>query len=165
MLVLGLKSKAHIGSFTLTPEKALAGSFYGGNHYRLSGLDPTLRGALPNPSAAKGDDGTVIVQLQITTSGIYQDIQSNTIFHFASLPQARRCSYELKADGTRGETRDDPIFETRYHAEPTPFTQWKIKLLNPEDVDLSGLVGVDLHWKGHVRYDPQRRPGGGHGHF
>ncbi|KAL7812485.1 hypothetical protein V8C26DRAFT_437083 [Trichoderma gracile] len=165
MLVLGLKSKAHIGSFTLTPEKALAGSFYGGNHYRLSGLDPTLRGALPNPSAAKGDDGTVIVQLQITTSGIYQDIQSNTIFHFASLPQARRCSYELKADGTRGETRDDPIFETKYHAEPTPFTQWKIKLLNPEDVDLSGLVGVDLHWKGHVRYDPQRRPGGGHGHF
>ncbi|OTA07035.1 hypothetical protein A9Z42_0078310 [Trichoderma parareesei] len=164
MLVQGLKSETHTGSFTLSPEEALAGSFYGGNHYRLSGLDPTLRGALPNPSASKGADGMVIVQLQITTSGIYQDVQRGEILRFASLPQTRRCSYELKADGTRGETRDDPIFETKYHAEPTPFTQWKIKLLNPEDVDLSRLVGVDLHWKGHVRYDPQRRPGGRHEH-
>ncbi|KAK1237728.1 hypothetical protein MKX07_003564 [Trichoderma sp. CBMAI-0711] len=164
LLVQGLKSEAHVGSFTLTPDKALAGSFYEGNHYRLSGLDPTLRGALPNPDAAKGEDGMVIVHLQITTSGIYQDIQQGEIFRFASLPQTRRCSYELKANGERGQTRDNPIFETKYHAEPTPFTQWKIKLLNPEDVDLSRLVSVDLLWKGHVRYDPRRRPGGNHEH-
>ncbi|KAK5994343.1 hypothetical protein PT974_04817 [Cladobotryum mycophilum] len=156
LLVEGLTGETHSGSFTLAPEKALAGVFFGGSHYRLSGLDPTLKGALPHQNVAK--DGVVIVRLQITTSGIYQDINKDQIFRFSSLSQSRRCSYELNADGERGETWDDPIFETKYHAEPTPFTQWKIKLLNPEEIDLSGLTGVDLKWKGHVRFDPTRRP-------
>ncbi|KAL7948624.1 hypothetical protein V8C42DRAFT_351664 [Trichoderma barbatum] len=152
LLVEGLIGETHTGSFTLTPNKASAGVFFGGSHYRLSGLDPTLRGALPQKNALK--DGVVILHLQITTSGIYEDIKDGQVFRFASLPQSRQCSYELKEDGERGDTWDDPVFETKYHAEPTPFTQWKIKLLNPEEVDLTGLVGVDLRWVGHVRFAP-----------
>ncbi|EHK19966.1 uncharacterized protein TRIVIDRAFT_155454 [Trichoderma virens Gv29-8] len=154
LLVEGLAGETNTGSFTLAPNKALAGVFFGGSHYRLSGLDPTLRGALPKKDAVK--DGVVIVHLQITTSGIYEDIQDGQVFRFASLPQSRQCSYELNEDGSRGNTWDDPIFETKYHAEPTPFTQWKIKLLNPEDIDLSRLAGVDLKWEGHVRFGPTR---------
>ncbi|KAL7934087.1 hypothetical protein V8C35DRAFT_327538 [Trichoderma chlorosporum] len=154
-LVEGLAVETHTGSFTLAPDKASAGVFFGGSHYRLSGLDPTLRGALPQKNAVK--DGVVIVHLQITTSGIYEDIQNDQVFRFASLPQSRQCSYELNENGERGRTWDDPIFETKYHAEPTPFTQWKIKLLNPEDVDLRGLVGVDLTWQGHYRFTSTRK--------
>lgn len=98
----------------------------------------------------------VIVHLQITTSGIYEDIRDGQVFRFASLPQSRQCSYELNENGERGKTWDNPTFETKYHAEPTPFTQWKIELLNPEEVDLSGLVGVDLKWEGHVRFAPSQ---------
>ncbi|KAL6700747.1 hypothetical protein J3F84DRAFT_402729 [Trichoderma pleuroticola] len=152
LLVSGLAGETYIGRFTLSPNKALAGVFFGGSHYRLSGLDPTLRGALPKKNAVK--DGVVIVHLQITTSGIYQDVQDGQVFRFASLPQSRQCSYELNENGERGRRWDNPVFETKYHAEPTPFTQWEIKLLNPEEVDLSGLVGVDLKWKGHVRFGP-----------
>ncbi|PNP49637.1 hypothetical protein THARTR1_09648 [Trichoderma harzianum] len=152
LLVNGLTGETYTGRFTLAPNKALAGVFFGGSHYRLSGLDPTLRGALPKKNAVK--DGMVIVHLQITTSGIYQDIRDGQLFRFASLPQSRQCSYELDENGKRGRTWDNPIFETKYHAEPTPYTQWEIKLLNPEEVDLSGLVGVDLTWEGHVRFGP-----------
>ncbi|QYS94602.1 hypothetical protein H0G86_001931 [Trichoderma simmonsii] len=158
LLVKGLTGETYTGSFTLAPNKSLAGVFFGGSHYRLSGLDPTLRGALPKKKAVK--DGVVIVHLQITTSGIYEDIRDGQVFRFASLPQSRQCSYELNENGERGKTWDNPIFETKYHAEPTPFTQWKIKLLNPEDVDLSGLVGVDLKWEGHVRFVPSQFLGG-----
>lgn len=152
----GIKGDSHIGSFTLLPEKDLASDFDEGSHYRLDGLNPTLLGALPNPDAVK--NGVVVVKLQITTSGIYADIDKGKVFYFTSLPQVRRCSYDLGLDGVRGTTRDDPVFETKDHAEPTPFTQWKIKLLNPEDVILDGLEGIDLQFKGHVRFDETRRP-------
>lgn len=150
----GLISDKHTGSFTLAPAQDLAGVFFGGSHYRLSGLDPTLNGAFPKKESLKDD--MVIVHLEITTSGIYNDVKKDEIFHFASLPQVRRCSYELNEAGQRGTTWDNPVFETENHAEPTPFTQWKIKLLNPDDIDLSGLTGVDLTWEGHVRFDPTR---------
>ncbi|KKO97277.1 hypothetical protein THAR02_10619 [Trichoderma harzianum] len=117
LLVKGLTSEAYTGSFTLAPNKALAGVFFGGSHYRLSGLDSTLRGALPKTEAVK--NGVVIVRLQITTSGIYEDIRDGQVFRFASLPQSRQCSYELNENGERGKTWDNPIFETKYHAEPT----------------------------------------------
>lgn len=142
-------------SFTLAPGGELASDFYEGWHYRLKGLDPTLRGILPKPSAVK--EGVAIVNLQITTSGIYADIYKDKIFRFASLPQVRRCSYELLPDGSRGETRVSSVFETKHHAEPTPFTQWKIKVLNPDDLMLDGLQGIDLLFEGHVRFEERRR--------
>ncbi|KAG8423082.1 hypothetical protein J3458_000002 [Metarhizium acridum] len=151
----GIKGKNHIGSFTLAPEKGLASDFDEGSHYRLDGLNPTLLGVLPNPNALKG--GVAVVNLRITTSGIYADIEKDKVFRFASLPQSRRCSYELDENGIRGKTRVYPAFETKDHAEPTPFTQWKIELLNPEDILLDGLRGIDLQFTGHVRFDTKRR--------
>ncbi|RAQ61645.1 hypothetical protein COH21_012952 [Aspergillus flavus] len=152
-LKAGLLGEDHTGSFTLLPEGDLASVFTQGSHYRLLGLDPTLDGALPNPDSAH--DGKVWLKLQITTSGIYADIKADgSVLYFTSLPQVRRCSYDLDMSGNRLNTRDDPSFETRDHAEPTPFTQWKIKVLNPEDVNLEGLRGVELKWEGRVRYDP-----------
>ncbi|KID85265.1 hypothetical protein MGU_07503 [Metarhizium guizhouense ARSEF 977] len=154
----GIKGENHIGSFTLAPEKGLASDFDEGSHYRLDGLNPTLLGVLPNPSALKG--GVVVVNLRITTSGIYADIEKDKVFRFASLPQSRRCSYELDENGNRGKTRVYPAFETKDHAEPTPFTQWKIELLNPEDIVLDGFKGVDLQFTGNVRFDVKRRRAG-----
>lgn len=154
-MIKGILSEIHTASFTLLTEKRFASQFVEGSHYRLNGMDPTLQGILPRPEAMQG--GVVVVRLQITTSGIYSDIYKDKVFHFASLPQVRRCSYDLYANGARGATRDEPIFETVDHAEPTPFTQWKIKLLNPGDVILSGLTGVNLKWKGRVRFDERHR--------
>ncbi|CAD6449395.1 cedb2872-fd53-481d-ad67-19995e5eb0ca [Sclerotinia trifoliorum] len=154
-MINGIKSDNHTASFTLLTDKRFASQFVEGSHYRLNGMDPTLNGILPRPEAMQG--GVVVVRLQITTSGIYSDIYKNQVFHFASLPQVRRCSYDLYSNGERGATRDEPIFETVDHAEPTPFTQWKIKLLNPEQVILNGLTGINLKWKGRVRFDERRR--------
>ncbi|KAK8903975.1 hypothetical protein QC760_007413 [Botrytis cinerea] len=154
-MINGIKSNDNTASFTLLTERHLASQFVEGSHYRLSGMDPTLNGILPRPEAMQG--GIVVVRLQITTSGIYSDIYNNQVFHFSSMPQVRRCSYDLYSDGTRGATRDEPIFETRDHAEPTPFTQWKIKLLNPEEVNLDGLNEINLRWRGRVRFDERYR--------
>ncbi|KAB8234569.1 uncharacterized protein BDW43DRAFT_310231 [Aspergillus alliaceus] len=155
-LTAGLLGGEHTGSFTLLPEGDLANVFSEGSHYRLNGLDATLDGALPNSDSAH--DGKVWLKLQITTSGIYADIKEDgRVLYFRSLPQVRRCSYDLDMNGNRLNTRDDPSFETKDHAEPTPFTQWKIKVLNPEDLNLEGLKGVKLLWEGRVRYDEVHR--------
>ncbi|KAB8293891.1 hypothetical protein EYC80_009367 [Monilinia laxa] len=154
-MINGILSETHTASFTLLTERRFASQFVEGSHYRLNGMDPTLQGILPRPEAMQG--GVVVVRLQITTSGIYSDIYKEKVFHFASLPQVRRCSYDLYSNGARGATRDEPIFETVDHAEPTPFTQWKIKLLNHGDVILIGSTGVNLQWKGRVRFDERHR--------
>ncbi|KAG6037555.1 hypothetical protein E4U41_004926 [Claviceps citrina] len=154
----GIKSPTHTASFTLAPAGDLASDFHEGWHYRLNGLNPTLRGVVPRPGAIK--DGIAVVNLQVTTSGIYADVtKDSSVFRFASLQQVRRCSYEVDADGARGRTRVFPAFETRDHAEPTPFTQWKIKVLNPDDLVLDGLRGIDLQFTGQVRFEEQRRKG------
>ncbi|ESZ95599.1 hypothetical protein SBOR_3995 [Sclerotinia borealis F-4128] len=150
-MINGIRSEGNTASFTLLTEKRFASQFVEGSHYRLNGMDPTLHGVLPRQGSV------VVVKLQITTSGIYSDIYKDKVYHFASLPQVRRCSYDLYSNGERGMTRDEPIFETVDHAEPTPFTQWKIKLLNPEEVNLSGLNGINLKWKGRVRFDERHR--------
>jgi hypothetical protein len=155
LMLKGLKEN-NSASFTLAPstnpndETSFASCFNEGSHYRLDGMEATLRGAVPKPGEVH--DVTVLVVLQITTSGVYSDIQSAKIFHFTSLPQVKRFSYDLTESGETGATRDHAIFETKQHAEPTPFTQWTIKLLHPERVNLDGLTAVDLKWVGKVRY-------------
>jgi len=47
----------------------------------------------------------------------------------------------------------DSIIESPDYVDPTPFAQWTIQLLNPEDFDLSGLTGLKLYWKGNARFD------------
>ncbi|KAJ8120948.1 hypothetical protein ONZ43_g2482 [Nemania bipapillata] len=155
LLLDGLKSSDGRASFTLSPEldadgnRSFAAAFTKGFHYRLEGMEPTLRGALPQPESL--EDGKVVVNLQISTSGLYQDVQDDQVFSFTSLRQVRNFSYELLASGETGQIRDHAVFPVVNHAEPTPFTQWTIKLLNREDVDLSGLEAVDLYWQGHYR--------------
>ncbi|KAI0453830.1 hypothetical protein F5B21DRAFT_525467 [Xylaria acuta] len=160
VLLDGLKSSDHTASFTLAPKTpsdenpSFASLFVDGSHYRLDGMAATLRGAKAEPAQVEG--GVVIVVLQISTSGVYSDINDGKIFSFTSLPQVKRSSYDLKESGEIGDTRDHTIYETSQHAEPTPFTQWTIKLLYPERVDLDGLTVVDFQWTGHVRFDPVR---------
>lgn len=118
-------------------------------------MEPTLCGALPQPERL--EDGKVVVDLQISTSGLYQDLQDDQIFSFTSLREVRNFSYELLASGETGKIYDHAVFPTVNHAEPTPFTQWTINLLNPENVDLSGLETVDLYWAGHYRVREEER--------
>ncbi|KAG5982019.1 hypothetical protein E4U55_002409 [Claviceps digitariae] len=151
----GIKGTSRVGSFTLEPEGDLTSNFHGGWHYRLEGLTPTLRGIVPKSSAIK--DGVAAVDLQIMTSGIYADIYKKDVFRFASLPQVRRCSYDVDAQGVMVKMRVSPSFETKDHAEPTPFTQWKIKFLNPEDFVLDGLQGINLQFEGKAWFEPQLR--------
>ncbi|KAG5928334.1 hypothetical protein E4U42_000831 [Claviceps africana] len=136
-MVAGILGTSHTASFTLEPEGDLASDFNEGWHYRLSGLYPTLRGIVPKSSAIK--DGVAVVNLKITSSGIYTDIYKKQLFRFSSLPQMRRCSYEADSNGVRGKTR------------------WKIKFLNPDNFVLDGLQGIDMKFKGRVKFDEQRR--------
>ncbi|KAK5634675.1 hypothetical protein RRF57_010388 [Xylaria bambusicola] len=160
-LINGLKSSNHTASFMLAPKAegddtpSFASQFVDGSHYRLDGVEATLRGAKAVPGQVQ--NGVVIVVLQISTSGVYSDINQGKVLSFTSLPQSKRFSYDLKESGEIGETRDHAIYETSQHAEPTPFTQWTIKLLYPERVNLDGLTAVDFQWTGHVRFDPARK--------
>lgn len=123
--------------------------FVHGSHFRLDGLETFLNGVVPRPEAIH--NGVTQVDIDISTSGIYADIQDGKIFHFTSLARKVLLSYDIKESGERGETSVHAIFPTKEHAEPTPFTQWTIKLRNPEKLDLTGLNEVDLRWSGHAR--------------
>ncbi|KAI0531560.1 hypothetical protein GGR58DRAFT_493301 [Xylaria digitata] len=157
LLLDGLRSAPdYKATFILSPDldadgnRSFAAEFTDGFHYRLEGMEPTLVGVMPLPD--KLEDGKVIVSLQITTSGLYQDVKDGELFSFTTIHQANRFSYELDAFGKPGLVRDHAIFETKNHAEPTPFTQWTVKLLTPDVLDLSGLEGVELYWSGHARF-------------
>ncbi|KAI9925304.1 hypothetical protein ASPWEDRAFT_45752 [Aspergillus wentii DTO 134E9] len=156
LMVQGLKGENHSASFTLAPstdptdKESFASVFKDGSHFRLDGLETFLQGVVPRPEAVH--NGVVQVDIDILTTGVYADIQGGKIFHFASLARQVRLSYDITAAGEVGETHVHAIFPTQQHAEPTPFTQWTIKLRNPEQLDLAGLSGVDLHWKGHARF-------------
>lgn len=157
LMIQGLQSDSHSASFTLAPtldpkaQDSFASVFNDGSHFRLEGLETFLQGVVPRPDALKNGVGRV--DIDISTSGVYADIQGNKIFHFTSLPRQVRLSYEIAKDGTVLDTLVQAIFPTQEHAEPTPFTQWTIKLRNPEELDLSGLTGVELHWKGNARFE------------
>ena len=159
-MIQGLCSDTHSAGFTLTPSDALnmatdfASVFIEGSHFRLDGLDVVLRGAVPRPDAVR--DGKVAVDIQISTSGVYADIQDGEVFHFTSLPRSVRFSYDLTESGDQGDTHIYGSWPSADHAKPTPFTQWTITLRHPERLDLSGLTGVDLIWTGNARFDDTR---------
>ncbi|KAI9929453.1 hypothetical protein MW887_000924 [Aspergillus wentii] len=160
LLIKGLQSEKHSASFTLAPtldpadSNSFASVFVDGSHFRLDGLETFLTGVVPRPEAIR--NGVVQVDIDILTSGVYADIQDGKVFHFTSLPRGVRLSYDMTESGETGETHIHAIFPTEEHAEPTPFTQWTIKLRNPEMLDLTGLSGMELHWSGHARYVDKR---------
>ncbi|KAE8148376.1 hypothetical protein BDV25DRAFT_141848 [Aspergillus avenaceus] len=162
LLVEGLKGSDHSASFTLVPDtdttgenttrESFASVFNDGYHYRLDGLRVQLRGA------KSASEDTVTAKLQISTSGVYSDTtEDKELLNFTSIPQVKRFHYDLSATGEIGETRVDSIFEAVNHTEPPPFAQWTIKVANPDELDLDGLTGIDLHWEGRARYEPIRR--------
>ncbi|KAI1349749.1 hypothetical protein F5Y01DRAFT_326928 [Xylaria sp. FL0043] len=160
MMIEGLCGDTHSARFTLVPRDALsrapnfASVFTEGSHFRLDGLDVVLHGAVPAPDAMQ--DGKVAVDMQISTSGVYADIQDGDVYHFTSLPRSVRFSYDLTGSGELGDTHIYATWPSVDHAKPTPFTQWTITLRHPERLDLSGLTGVDLIWTGNARFDDPR---------
>ncbi|PYH73602.1 uncharacterized protein BO88DRAFT_484510 [Aspergillus vadensis CBS 113365] len=156
LMIQGLQGESHSASFTLAPttdssdNNSFASLFNDGSHFRLEGLETFLQGVVPRAEAIS--DGVAHVNIDILTSGVYADIQDGKIFHFTSLPRQVRLTYEIDELGAIGDTLVHATYPTKEHAEPTPFTQWTIRLLNPDDLDLTKLTGVQLHWKGSVRF-------------
>lgn len=159
----GLKdsSQHHTAAFTLVAtatsqaaskagEGNFAYPFAGGTHYRLDGLEILLKGVKPRPEAVR--DGRAFISFKIETSGSYCDIRcDNEIFYFVSPVHEKRYSYEIDAHGNFLRTWDAAIFESKNHAEPTPFTQWTITLETPQSVDLNTIDKLELHWAAKYR--------------
>ncbi|KAI0846275.1 hypothetical protein F5Y00DRAFT_272080 [Daldinia vernicosa] len=131
LIISGLQSKTHRASFTLTPstdparDTGFASIFTDGSHFRAAGLQ-YLRGARPRPENLH--NGVYRVDLDISTSALYADIQDGKISHFTRGPQRARVSYDMTTSGEIGEVHIDGSFGDEVHAYPTVFTQWTIHL-------------------------------------
>lgn len=112
-------------------------------------MEATLQGIKPKPEAGLGKS----VAIEITTSCIYSDIQDGKVYHFTSRPLQKRFEYLMTPDGGKGEVLVRANYPTTNHSEPTPFTQWTIKIKEPEGLDLEGLNMVESRWEGTARYD------------
>ena len=91
--------------------------------------------------------------MTICTSGAYQDIRGDdTVLGFTSMPQERQFKYRVDASGQAIPEPDgievDSIIPMGNHMDPPPFTQWSIVLNQPDLMDLTGLLGLKLEWKG-----------------
>ncbi|RWA03675.1 hypothetical protein EKO27_g11429 [Xylaria grammica] len=157
LIISGLQSETHRASFTLAPstdparDPGFASIFTDGSHFRAAGLQAYLRGARPRPENLH--NGVYRVNLNISTSGLYADIQDGKISHFTRGPQSARVSYDMTASGEIGEVHIDGSFGDEVRAYPTVFTQWTIQLLDGEELDLSQLTSVDLVWRVYARFD------------
>ncbi|KAK6825860.1 hypothetical protein PG987_013354 [Apiospora arundinis] len=119
MMVDGLKGPTHSASFTLIPDAHsnndsnfslstkrqrrsacsgdFASEFVDGSHWRLDGLEATLRGAVPRSAAA------AVVDIKISTSGLYGDVQDGNIFNFTGKPESKLFSYEYGRVWQKGQ--------------------------------------------------------------
>ncbi|OGM44022.1 hypothetical protein ABOM_007788 [Aspergillus bombycis] len=156
LMIQWLQGESHSASFTLAPtidsadKNSFASVFNDGSHFRLEGLEIFLRGVVPRSEAIH--NGVAKVDIDILTSGVYGDIEEGKISHFTSLARQVQFSYEITESGEIGDTVVHARFPTEEHAEPTPFTQWMVKLRNPNDLDLTKLSGAELHWMGKARF-------------
>ncbi|GAB1210833.1 hypothetical protein APSETT445_009631 [Aspergillus pseudonomiae] len=156
LMVQGLQGESHSASFTLVPsidtadKNSFASVFNNGSHFRLEGLEIFLQGVVPRSEAI--NNGVAQVDIDIMTSGIYANIQGSKIYHFTGPARQVRFSYEITESGEIGDTVVCARFPTEEHAVPTPFSQWTVKLQNPDDLDLTNLSGVELHWRGKAKF-------------
>lgn len=129
--------------------------FTGGFHYRLNGLEPRLLGVKPTPDAVH--DGRAFVRLRIETSGTYSDLgydadtKDTKVWHFVSKPRQNRYVYEVDKSGAWLRDVERATYDDHEHAQPPPFTLWKLTLENPDDLDLSTLEKLKLHWDAFYR--------------
>ncbi len=96
-----------------------------------------------------------MITLSIKTSGLYHDVFRGKFFAFTRMPLARSFSYRLSQTGET-KIEIDSIIPSDVYADPTPLTQWTIAVTKPDTVDLSGLTGVRLEWKGNAYYDTKK---------
>ncbi|KAF4577354.1 hypothetical protein EYR36_005342 [Pleurotus pulmonarius] len=150
-VIASLKETSH-ATFTLNPPPELAGPFVGGGRFRTFGLRVYLDGARPRATAS---DGSGVITLSIKTSGLYHDVFRGKFFAFTRMPLARSFSYRLSQTGET-KIEIDSIIPSDVYADPTPLTQWTIAVTKPDTVDLSGLTGVRLEWKGNAYYDTRK---------
>ncbi|RAH48626.1 uncharacterized protein BO95DRAFT_383329 [Aspergillus brunneoviolaceus CBS 621.78] len=165
-VIAGLKSSAqgYSATFTLLPipganydpgPENYAYPFTGGFHYRLNGLEPRLLGVKPTPDAVH--DGRAFVRLRIETSGTYSDLgydadtEESKVWHFVSKPRQNRYVYEVDESGAWLRDVERATYDDHEHAQPPPFTLWKLTLENPADLDLSTLEELELHWDAFYR--------------
>ncbi|EAU29446.1 predicted protein [Aspergillus terreus NIH2624] len=167
-VIAGLKSseQGYSATFTLLPmpgdnydpgPENYAYPFTGGFHYRLNGLEPRLIGVKPLPDAVH--DGRALVRFRIETSGTYSDLgydpdtKETKVWHFVSKLRQNRYVYEIDESGAWLRDRERATYDDHEHAQPPPFTLWKLTLENPEDLDLSTLDKLELHWDAFYRPD------------
>jgi hypothetical protein len=156
-----LKGSNHTATFTLAPLmrhdtktiilEDFAGPFVEGSHFRVDGLEVILQGARPKANCLIS--GLARTRLTISTSGVYSDIKDDKVFHFNSLPLIRRYEYYMTEDGSKKSVRIHSSFKTTTHVQPTAFTQWTIKIDEPENLVLDGLSDVLLKWTGTAYFD------------
>ncbi len=69
-------------------------------------------------------------------------------------PLDRLFGYLVASDGTEDSTPVmDSIIKSQDYVDPTAFAQWTVTIRNPENIDLTGLTGLRLHWEGNARFD------------
>ncbi|KAF7875154.1 hypothetical protein EAF04_002326 [Stromatinia cepivora] len=126
------------------------GPFTGGSRFRVFGMRAFLLGAQP---LSFDRDNKALVQLRISTSGVYADVQDGKVYGFTIKPLDRPLEYLVSADGTADPPIKDSIIPSEVYVDPTAFAQWTVKLVNPQDFDLKGLTGLKLYWEGNARFD------------
>ena len=127
--------------FTMILDKDNRGPFAGLLRVRLDGLRIWLDGAKPKDSSG------AIVKLGIQTNGLYGDSSESDFFTFSTKLLKRTFWYRWQG-ADRGKILVDAVVPSVYHNAPTPFTQWTVSLINPGDIDLSGLTSITFEWVG-----------------
>ncbi|KAL1861501.1 hypothetical protein VTK73DRAFT_7066 [Phialemonium thermophilum] len=131
-----------------TNSQGLPQDFHNGYHWRLWGMDPILRGALPRPDKLR--NGRVTVNMWIATEGLFSDLdEDGKVHYFSGKRQEKLCSYELGPSGDVNITTS-AIYPAEKHLDHTPFTQWTIEIEEEtyDALNLDGLEAIDMHYQG-----------------
>ncbi|TGO07854.1 hypothetical protein BTUL_0242g00190 [Botrytis tulipae] len=161
-VVTSLQSSTNSVTITLSPNIAnsnpnthdlppITGPFTDGSRFRVFGMRALLLGARPK---SFGTNNKALVRLKISTSGVYADVQDGKVYGFTIKPLSRPFEYLMSPDGTVDITPiKDSIIRSQDYVDPTAFAQWTVKIVNPQDFDLTGLTGLKLYWEGSAHFD------------
>ncbi len=140
-----------------------ASAFSDLSRVRLRTVRMWLEGAVP-PSSAR-------ITVHMETAGNYLDRFEGTKFQFTSKPLQRIFRYRVSdkregtpnwrfENGTYGYIEVDGTVddEVRYaYFEPTPFSEWTIKVNPSEGVNLSGVTKITMEFAGSVIPDTEAK--------
>lgn len=129
--------------------------FVHGSQYRLHGMRITPQNIKPRST---DDHGRASVSILIETSGLYSDIcrdpdgnKPDQVLTFVTQAQKKRYSYFVDENGEFLELLEEPSFPSTYHAEPPPFTEWKVFFDTADNFILDDLNSLLLSWQGTFR--------------